>query len=205
MNMAIADIQAAVMAASMSGNNFMQSGDAADGVSFSDVLALQKGTVGGANIPAGTVTDAAETEEIILPEGAVMVQMTSFEDIAKWLDNADDGMLKGLKMLLETALKAMTNSDGKERKTDLFAVLFDSSASLSDEKMFLIGSEFMSQVGNVVLLETEADTDPNDILAQLDSMLKKLGGTGDADDDDDGGVHTLRRIGNGPARSRRLL
>ncbi len=199
MNTAIADIQAAVMAASIGGGNFMQNADVtAEGVSFSNVLAAQKDIVNAAagNVTANAAADAAAPEEIVLPAETVTVQMTSFEDIAKWLENADDGMLKGLKMLLETVISAMNgSSDGKERKTDLFAVIFDGSSSLADEdeNMFLIGSEFMSQIGNVISAETVKDTadEQEGILVQFDKILKKLSGIKPAANDDDEDEITL--------------
>ena len=187
MNTVMFDLQAAAMAAG-AGMPMLQGGqggNAAEGVSFSDVLAqnsIAQGTeeVLAEDLAYVPVDDTGVPAEIFAP--------ITFDDIMAQLDKTDSGVLKGLKMLLDTVLRAVRgNSDGQERKTDLFSMLFDGGAELSEEysDIFLLGGGIMDHIGNVIALETESLTDTDEIIRNIDEILKKFGGTEEKDDDED--------------------
>lgn len=187
MNTVMFDLQTAVMAASASmggGIPDLKAGDAGEGLSFSDVLAAQAG--------GNAVTDV-QAENTVPEDGYIVpeeFQKTGFEEIAAQLAKADNGMLKGLKMLLETVIKALRGpDDGQARKTDLFSMFYDGSASLTgdDEDMFLLCGEFMNRMGEAIVPELEEASEDDGIIEALKKMLERMYGTKgkDKDEDDD--------------------
>lgn len=199
-----------------------------DGASFSDILAQ---TAAGGTEQAGGAIAADESvqnvETVEVPEDTVLtdsvpevigeesgeeeVQIPDFKfevmDIEKLIGQAQDGVKKGMRMLLKAVLKAFTGSnDGKAKKTDLFSVfgggsdLFDKDSfgafgildvfgsfeefdGVSEDMLFL-GSEILSKISAAAEFGLESeDTETDDIIAGLDRLVKKIF-TGVEDDED---------------------
>ncbi len=188
MDQVMVDIQAAVMAASVKGGMQMpmaQTGEIPEGVTFSDVLAAQNDISAGGEVLAEGIAEIP-ADDMGVP--AEIFAPITFDDIMTQLDKTDNGVLKGLKMLLDAVLRAVRgNNDGQERKTDLFSMLFDGGAELSEEEsdIFLLGAEIMNNIGGVIAMETESLTDTDEIIKSIDEILEKFGGTEEKDDDED--------------------
>lgn len=231
-NMAMLNLQmAAVTAASAAGaaNAAAELTEVPeDGASFSDILAQ---TAAGGTEQAGGAIAADESvqnvETVEVPEDTVLtdsvpevigeesgeeeVQIPDFKfevmDIEKLIGQAQDGVKKGMRMLLKAVLKAFTGSnDGKAKKTDLFSVfgggsdLFDKDSfgafgildvfgsfeefdGVSEDMLFL-GSEILSKISAAAEFGLESeDTEADDIIAGLDRLVKKIF-TGVEDDED---------------------
>lgn len=173
-NTVMFDLQAAVMAASASSGNGGLTEIPEDGVSFSEVLAAQKG----AAAEGETVNQTAETE-VIEGETPEIEENTEFSEIISIIENADEGMKKALEMLLHTVLKAFRGAeDGQERKTDLFMLFSDGSAGLDaegeDGELFLTGAEIMDKINFMIETEQEAGTEADAIIAEIEKIVTKL-------------------------------
>lgn len=222
-NMAMLNLQmAAATAAGAAGAAAELTEVPEDGASFSDILAQTAagGTeqAGGAvladesvqnvetaEVPedtvltdsvSGVIGEEGENEEVRIPDFKFEVM-----DIEKLIGQAQDGVKKGMRMLLKAVLRAFTGSnDGKERKTDLFSVLgggsglfdndsfgisgiFDGSLDIGEDMLFL-GSEILSRISIAAELGLESEeTETDDIIAGLDRLVKKIF-TGIEDDED---------------------
>lgn len=182
------DLQAAVMAAAANGGQGgvpNAAGDIPeDGVSFSDVLAFHAVQGGGtaaadeAAADAALNADSADIEETA-EEGV-------FGEAMKLIENSDDGVKKALELLLKTVIGALKGpDDGKERKTDLFALLFDGGAGMQgSEDDLLLGAEIMNRLSLMIDDEIKASGNTDSIFAGLEEFVSKLVGT-DKDDDTD--------------------
>ena len=177
MDMVMFDLQTAALAAAGSGIPAVPKTDG-DGASFSEVLAAQTENTSSTEIPADTAENALPEDGYVIPEEYLPKNVpAAFADIFGQLEKADYGMQKGLKMLLDTVIRAIQGpNDGKQRKTDLFSMFYDNSSSLfgDDEDMFLLCGGFMDQISTVVSLEQEADSDEDDIIAGLAEILKRM-------------------------------
>lgn len=230
-NMAMLNLQmAAVTAASAAGVTNAAAeltGTEDGGASFSDVLAQATGgteqaggavladqsaqTVENAEVPEDAALTGSVPEVIGEESGEEEVQIPDFKfeaaDIEKLIEQSQDGVKKGMRMLLKAVLKAFTGSnDGKARKTDLFSVfgggsdLFDKDSfgafgildvfgSFEDfdgisEDMLFLGSEILSKISAAAEFGLESeDTEADDIIAGLDRLVKKIF-TGVEDDED---------------------
>ena len=173
MNTVLFDLQAAVMAASVSsGSSNALTEIPDDGSSFSDVLAAQKELV-----TDSAVNQAAENGEVeaAMPEDEAE---QDYSAVLNAIENADENMLKAMLKLLQTVLKAFRGSDDdKERATDLFALFSDGSASMAeDEEDMLLGCELLNQTGMMIEMELTDGKAADEIIAELeDSIVKILG------------------------------
>lgn len=181
MDMVMFDLQTAAIAAAGNAASGIPAISDADGEgrSFSEVLAAQTTENAAAKeVPADAEENAVPDEGYVIPEEYLPKNIpVAFGDIFGQLEKADFGMQKGMKMLLDTVIKAVQGpNDGKQRKTDLFSMFYDNSSSLfgEDEDMFLLCGEFMSQISTVVSLEQEADSEEDDIIAGLAEILKRM-------------------------------
>lgn len=232
-NMAMLNLQmAAVTAAGTAGAGASNAaaeltGVPEDGASFSDVLAQATGgteqaggavladqsaqAVENAEVPEDAALTGSVPEVIGEESGEEEVQIPDFKfeaaDIEKLIGQAQDGVKKGMRMLLKAVLKAFTGSnDGKAKKTDLFSVfgggsdLFDKDSfgafgildvfgsfeefdGVSEDMLFL-GSEILSKISAAAEFGLESeDTEADDIIAGLDRLVKKIF-TGVEDDED---------------------
>ncbi len=168
MNTVLFDLQAAVMAASVSSGSSSLTEIPEDGNSFSEVLAAQKELV----TESAAVNQTADTAEAEIPEDEADNEILSI------IENADEGVKKALMKLLQTMLKAFRGSDDdKERATDLFALFSDGSAGMAeDEDDMLLGCELLSQTGIMIEAELSGGKDAEEIIAELeDTVVKILG------------------------------
>lgn len=171
-NTVMFDFQAAAMAAAVSGSKGGIPEIPEDGASFSDVLAAQA---------AGGTAEAAET--IVTDETAESDEKNAFSEIIEQIENADEGLKKALKLLLETVLEAMNGADdGKERKTDLFMLFSDGSAGFDEENedLLLMGAEMLNQVG-LALIKTDEDN-ADEVLDKLEEILSGILGGEETDE-----------------------
>lgn len=179
MNTVMFDLQAAVMAASVSsGGNGGLSEITEGGDSFSDVLAAQKELVTEGAVVEQTVEDGAEAE---MSDEEINQE---FSAILEVVENADEGMKKALMKLLETVLKAFRGSeDDKERKTDLFMIFSDGSAGMNDDDDddMLISAELMCQTGLMIEAELTDEKAADEIIADLEAVIVEILGK-DADE-----------------------
>lgn len=178
MNTVLFDLQAAVMAASVSsGNSNALTEIPEDGSSFSDVLAAQKELV-----TEGAVNQAAENGEVdaAMPEDEAE---QDFSAVLNAIENADENMKKAMLKLLQTVLKAFRGSDDdKERATDLFALFSDGSAGMAeDEEDMLLGCELLNQTGMMIEMELTEGKAADEIIAELEDTIVEILGE-DADE-----------------------
>lgn len=227
-NMAMLNLQMAAVTAASAGNAAAElTGGSDEGVSFSDVLAQATGTgvseqavsavpadeaqaqtveneeVPEDTVPTGNVSEVADdednSEEAQIPKFGFEVM-----DIEKLIEQSQNGVKKGIRMLLKAVLKAFTGSnDGRERKTDLFSVLgggsdlFDNDSFkgfdiLGDDTLFL-GAEIMNKISIAVEFGLESeDTETDDIISGLDRLVKKI--FTDIEDDEDIDENTAAEI-----------
>lgn len=172
MNTVLFDLQAAVMAASVSSGNSSLTEIPEDGSSFSDVLAAQKELV-----TDSAVNQAADSGEVdgAMPEDEAE---QDYSAVLEAIENADENMKKAMLKLLQTVLKAFRGSDDdKERATDLFALFSDGSAGMAeDEEDMLLGCELLNQTGLMIEAELTEGKTADEIIAELeDSIVKILG------------------------------
>ena len=169
MNTVLFDLQAAVMAASVSSGNNSLTEIPEDGSSFSDVLAAQKELV-----TDSAVNQAADNGEVdaAMPEDEAE---QDYSAVLEAIENADENMKKAMLKLLQTVLKAFRGADDdKERATDLFA-LFSDGGSGNEEDM-LLGCELFNQTGMMIEAELTDGKSVDEIIAELeDSIVKILG------------------------------
>ena len=174
MNTVLFDLQAAVMAASVSGGNSSLTEIPEGGSSFSDVLAAQKELV-----TESTVNQAAqggEADTVMTEDDAEQ----DFSAVLEAIENADENMKKALLKLLQTMLKAFRGSDDdKERATDLFA-LFSDGGSENEEDM-LLGCELFNQTGLMIEAELTEGKSADEIIGELEDTIVKILGE-DADE-----------------------
>ncbi|MDE5859838.1 MAG: hypothetical protein K2H23_05570, partial [Oscillospiraceae bacterium] len=135
-------------------------------------------------VQTGNAVDEV-TEGAKIPSTAFDVEL---DDIAKLIEQSQDGVKKGLRMLLKAVVKAICgNNDGRERKTDLFSVLGGNSMGSfddSDSDMLFIGAEIMSRISIAAEFGLEQeDTNADDIIMGLDKLVKKI--FSDSEDDDE--------------------
>ena len=227
-NMAMLNLQMAAVTAASAGNAAAElAGGSDEGVSFSDVLAQATGTVVSEQAANAVPADEAQTVEVeneevpqdTVPTGNVSevidgednseeAQIPKFEteimDIEKLIEQSQNGVKKGIRMLLKAVLKAFGgSSDGKERKTDLFSVfgggsdLFDKDSFkgfeiFGDDTLFL-GAEIMNKISIAVEFGLESeDTETDDIISGLDRLVKKI--FTDIEDDEDIDENTAAEI-----------
>lgn len=227
-NMAMLNLQMAAVTAASAGNAAAElTGGSDEGVSFSDVLAQATGTgvsEQGANVVSNDEAQTVEVENEEVPEDTVptgnvsevidgednseetQIPKFGFEvaDIEKLIGQSQNGVKKGMRMLLKAVLKAFTGSnDGRERKTDLFSVLgggsdlFDNDSFkgfdiLGDDTLFL-GTEIMNKISIAVEFGLESeDTETDDIISSLDRLVKKI--FTDIEDDEDIDENTAAEI-----------
>ncbi|MBP1561803.1 MAG: flagellar hook-length control protein FliK [Oscillospiraceae bacterium] len=186
MDMAMVNLQAAVMAAAAGGTGAVTA-DSTEGASFSDVLAAQSGAVAKAQGTADTVAADAGTEVVEEVKGG------AFEEIVYMIDHADEGLKKAMKLLLETVLNAFkTSDDGEERKTDIFMLFSDTSDIESEyginRDLLLTGAEILGQAGTEAEKLLAEMNSGDDIIAELSKLAEKLFDTeknGENDDTDE--------------------
>lgn len=184
MDMAMVNLQAAVMAAAAGGTGAVTA-DSTEGASFSDVLAAQSGAV---TNPMAETADAEVSADI-----ADEVKGGAFEEIVYMIDHADEGLKKAMKLLLETVLNAFkTSDDGEERKTDIFMLFSDTSDIESEygitRDMLLTGAEILGQAGTEAEKLLAEINSGDDIIAELSRLAEKLFDTekiGKTDDTDE--------------------
>ncbi|MBQ5318949.1 MAG: flagellar hook-length control protein FliK [Oscillospiraceae bacterium] len=178
MNTVLFDLQAAVMAASVSSGNSSLTEIPEDGNSFSDVLAAQKELV-----TEGAVNQAAENGEVdaAMPEEEAE---QDFSAVLEAIENADENMKKAMLKLLQTVLKAFRGADDdKERATDLFALFSDGSAGMAEdeEEDMLLSCELLNQTGMMIEAELTEGKAAEEIIAELEDTIVKILGE-DADE-----------------------
>ncbi|MBQ7981534.1 MAG: hypothetical protein IJ305_08000, partial [Oscillospiraceae bacterium] len=177
MNTVLFDLQAAVMAASVSSGSSSLTEIPEDGNSFSDVLAAQKELV-----TESTVNQAADNGEVdaAMPEDKAE---QDFSAVLEAIENADENMKKAMLKLLQTVLKAFRGADDdKERATDLFALFSDGSAGMAeDEEDMLLGCELLNQTGLMIEAELTEGKSADEIIAELEDTVVKILGE-DADE-----------------------
>lgn len=184
MDMAMVNLQAAVMAAAAGGTGAVTA-DSTEGASFSDVLAAQSGAA------TNPVAETAAAE--VSTEAADEVKGGAFEEIVYMIDHADEGLKKAMKLLLETVLNAFkTSDDGEERKTDIFMLFSDTSDIESEygisRDLLLTGAEILGQAGTEVEKLLAEINSGDDIIAELSKLAEKLFDTeknGENDDTDE--------------------
>lgn len=227
-NMAMLNLQMAAVTAASAGNAAAElAGGSDEGVSFSDVLAQATGTgvseqavsavsadeaqaqtVENEEVPEDTVPTGNVSEVIDDEDNSEEAQIPKFEaevmDIEKLIEQSQNGVKKGIRMLLKAVLKAFGGSnDGRERKTDLFSVfgggsdLFDNDSFkgfeiFGDDTLFL-GAEIMNKISIAVEFGLESeDTETDDIISGLDRLVKKI--FTDIEDDEDIDENTAAEI-----------
>lgn len=178
LNTVLFDLQAAVMAASVSSGNSSLTEIPEDGNSFSDVLAAQKELV-----TEGAVNQAAENGEVdaAMPEEEAE---QDFSAVLEAIENADENMKKAMLKLLQTVLKAFRGADDdKERATDLFALFSDGSAGMAEdeEEDMLLSCELLNQTGMMIEAELTEGKAAEEIIAELEDTIVKILGE-DADE-----------------------
>ena len=211
-NTVMFDIQAAAMAAALNSDPIMTDTEAAgDGVSFADILASQTAQASQAAQTAQTAQAVNTDQEnvtggIEIPAGTAL--SGDLSEIIAQLNKADDGMLKGLKILLDAVIKAMKGSDdGKERKTDLFSILFDGGAELDDEdeNILLLCGEFMDRIGEAFSMELNVGySDEDKILDELEEIVSAVCSSDDDKDEKEAyneAMSILAAMMNVPAES----
>lgn len=170
MNTVLFDLQAAVMAASVSGGNSSLTEIPEEGNAFSDVLAAQKELV-----TEEAVNQAADNGEVdaAMPEDEAE---QDFSAVLSAIENADENMKKAMLKLLQTVLKAFRGSDDdKERATDLFALFSDGSAGMAEnEEDMLLGCELFSQTGMMIEAELTEGKAAEEIVAELENSIVKI-------------------------------
>ena len=191
MDMVMFDLQTAALAAAGSGIPAITAADGSgeDGAaSFSEVLAAQADNTA-EEISADASESKAPDEGYVIPEEYLPANVPAgFYDVFGLLEKMDFGVQKGLKMLFNTMMKAvMGPDDGKQRKTDLFSMFYDDSASFlgEDEDMFLLTGGIMNNIGNVISMEQENGTEDDEIIEALKEALKRMYGTEDVEEDDE--------------------
>lgn len=168
MNTVLFDLQAAVMAASVSSGNSSLTEIPEDGSSFSDVLAAQKELA-----TDSAVNQAAEHSEV---DAAMKDDAEEdYSAVLEVIEKADENMRKAMLKLLQTVLKAFRGSDDdKERATDLFALFSDGGSANEDD--MLLGCEMLNQTGLMIEAELTNGKSADEIIAELeDSIVKILG------------------------------
>lgn len=165
---------------------------AGDGASFSEILsqasdAAQADEVVGQSAASGEdagTGDVVQKEDTVTDEdGFVYVPRTPAEDIMKLIENMDDGIKKGMRLLLDTMIKALMGDSSKDKKTDLFSMFYGGSGDgLFDDDTFLLGTELMYQFGNAMDLGFE---DMDDVTDLLDRLLNGIYGKDDDDETDE--------------------
>ncbi|MBQ3161399.1 MAG: flagellar hook-length control protein FliK [Oscillospiraceae bacterium] len=182
MNTVMFDLQAAVMAASVSSGSSSLTEIPEDGSSFSDVLAAQKELVteGAVNQAANADTANNGVVDTEMPEDEANQE---FSEILGAIENLDEGVKKALMKLLETVLKAFRGSDDdKERATDLFALFSDGGSGIAeDEEDVLLSCELLSQTGLMIEAELTDGKDADEIIAGLEDVIVEILGK-DADE-----------------------
>ncbi len=169
MNTVLFDLQAAVMAASVSSGSSSLTGIPEDGNSFSDVLAAQKELV-----TDSVVNQAVDNGEVdaAMPEDEAE---QDFSAVLEAIEKADENMKKAMLKLLQTVLKAFRGADDdKERATDLFALFSDGGSENEDD--MLLSCELFNQTGLMIEAELTEGKTSDEIIAELeDSIVKILG------------------------------
>lgn len=170
MNTVLFDLQAAVMAASVSGGNSSLTEIPEDGSSFSDVLAAQKELVTDSSV--NQATDRGEVDAAMPEDDAEQ----DYSAVLEAIENADENMKKALLKLLQTVLKAFRGSDDdKERATDLFALFSDGGAGMAeDEDDMLLGCELLNRTGLMIEAELYEGTSAEEIIAELEDTIVKI-------------------------------
>ena len=182
MNTVMFDLQAAVMAASVSSGSSSLTEIPEDGSSFSDVLAAQKELVteGAVNQAANADTANNGVVDTEMPEDEANQE---FSEILGAIENLDEGVKKALMKLLETVLKAFRGADDdKERATDLFALFSDGGSGIAeDEEDVLLSCELLSQTGLMIEAELSQGKEADEIIAGLEDVIVEILGK-DADE-----------------------
>lgn len=172
MNTVLFDLQAAVMAASVSSGSSSLTEIPKDGSSFSDVLAAQKELV-----TESAVNQAADNGEVdtVMPDKEANQE---FSVVMEAIQNADENVKKTLMKLLQTMLKAFRGADDdKERATDLFALFSDGSSGMAeDEDDILLSCELLNQTGMMIEAELSSGKDADEIIAELNNTVKEIFG-----------------------------
>ena len=169
MNTVLFDLQAAVMAASVSSGNNSLTEIPEDGSSFSDVLAAQKELV--TDSAVNQATDKGEVDST-MPDDE---NEQDYSAVLEAIEKADENMKRAMLKLLQTVLKAFRGSDDdKERATDLFALFSDGGSENEDD--MLLGCEFLNQTGLMIEDGLTDGKSADEIIAELeDSIIKILG------------------------------
>ncbi len=177
MNAIMFDLQAAVMAASVSSGNSSLTEIPEGSESFSDVLAAQKELVTDSAVNQAVNDGEVDTD---MPDNE---QNQEFSEVLNAIENADESVKEALVKLLNTVLKAFRGADDdKERATDLFALFSDGSAGMAeDEEDMLLGCELLNQTGLMIEAEISEGTSADEIIAELEDTIVKILG----DDDDE--------------------
>lgn len=184
MDTAMIGLQTAVIAAAAGGGEVTDI--PVDGESFSAVLANTAATnvTGGAegNVPAED-GGCAIPEEV--PESGDMLT-----EAVKNIENLDEAIRDSLRMLLKRIIDSFKASqDGRERKTDMFAVIFVSSEDFGDTlypedipDIDLLCAKLLGKIGDA--LESKISEDNvSDVIKEIEDIVSAILGTDDETDE----------------------
>lgn len=191
------DLQAAAMAAAVSGGSVGAEDIPEDGVSFSEVLSGATGQKDMSEAAASAETAGSITDETEASDGKDIGGI--FGETMKYIENSDSGVKKALKLLLETVINAMKGpDDGKDRKTDLFAVLTGTGLDADGfgEDDLLLGAEIMENIAFMIEARKDASSEAENILSGIEDIVSEILGVKDDDTDENSAADALAAMLN---------